>query len=107
MGRISAYGGAETAPGANAAPIQSMAALPERPLSGTCGISQSMDICTGARGGCRGARRVRSRRAQLPRAALIVSRSELIVASTAEGSYPQCAMQLAHRGSLPRPYESQ
>ncbi len=31
------------------------------------------------------------------------SRSEAIVASTAVGSYPQCAMQLAHRSSLPRP----
>ena len=40
---------------------------------------------------------------KLPRAALIVSRSEPIVASTAEGSWPQCAMQLAQRGSLPRP----
>src|SRR5262249_11915000 len=40
---------------------------------------------------------------KLPRAALIDSRSEPTVASTAEGSYPQCAMQLAQRGSLPRP----
>ena len=33
--------------------------------------------------------------------------SEPIVASTAVGSYPQCAMQLLHRSSLPRPYFDQ
>ena len=74
--------GGAAAPGANAAPLQSLAALPERVLNGSCRITPGN---------------------QLPRAALIVSRSELVVASTAEGSYPQCAMQLAHRGSLPRP----
>src|SRR5215212_11505678 len=44
---------------------------------------------------------------QLPIAARIDSRNELRVASTAVGSYPQCAMQLAHRSSLPRPNWSQ
>ena len=72
-------------PVAAAAPIPSMAVLPEQPLSRTSGISPTKSAF------------------QTPRTALIVSRSELIVASTAEGSYPQCAMQLAHRGSLPRP----
>jgi uncharacterized Zn finger protein len=36
-----------------------------------------------------------------------LSLSEPMVASTALGSYPQCAMQLAQRGSLPRPNASQ
>src|SRR6516162_3126304 len=40
---------------------------------------------------------------QVPRMARSDSRSDPIVASTADGSYPQCAMQFAHRGSLPRP----
>jgi hypothetical protein len=40
---------------------------------------------------------------QVPRIARRDSRSDPIVASTADGSYPQCAMQFAHRGSLPRP----
>ena len=35
------------------------------------------------------------------------SRNEPIVANTAVGSYPQWAMQFAHRGSRPRPYRSQ
>ncbi len=30
-------------------------------------------------------------------------RSDCVVATTADGSYPQWAMQLLHRGSLPRP----
>jgi hypothetical protein len=38
-----------------------------------------------------------------PRSARIDSRSDEVVASTADGSYPQCAMQLEQRGSLPRP----
>jgi hypothetical protein len=42
-----------------------------------------------------------------PRSARIDSRSDDVVASTADGSYPQCAMQFEHRGSLPRPYASQ
>ena len=41
--------------------------------------------------------------AQPPRTARSDSRSDPMVASTADGSYPQCAMQFAHRGSLPRP----
>ncbi|CAO0837926.1 hypothetical protein SMICM17S_09167 [Streptomyces microflavus] len=41
------------------------------------------------------------------RAARRDSFSDPMVASTAVGSYPQCAMQLAQRGSLPRPYFSQ
>ena len=40
---------------------------------------------------------------QSPRMARIEARSDPMVASTADGSYPQCAMQFAHRGSLPRP----
>ncbi len=44
---------------------------------------------------------------QVPRIARIDSRREPMVASTADGSYPQCAMQLAQRGSLPRPKASQ
>ena len=36
-----------------------------------------------------------------------LSLSEPVVASTAVGSYPQCAMQLLHRSSLPRPYFDQ
>ena len=39
--------------------------------------------------------------------ARMLSLSEPMVASTALGSYPQCAMQLAQRGSLPRPNASQ
>jgi hypothetical protein len=39
--------------------------------------------------------------------ARMLSRSEPMVASTALGSYPQWAMQLAQRGSLPRPNASQ
>src|SRR4051795_5817212 len=35
------------------------------------------------------------------------SLKDFVVASTAVGSYPQCAMQLSQRGSLPRPYLSQ
>ncbi len=38
-----------------------------------------------------------------PTAARSDSFNEPIVAMTAVGSYPQCAMQLAQRGSLPRP----
>jgi hypothetical protein len=45
--------------------------------------------------------------AQPPRTARSDSRSDPIVARTADGSYPQCAMQFAQRGSLPRPYASQ
>ena len=40
-------------------------------------------------------------------AARIDWRRELIVASTAVGSYPQWDMQLAHRGSRPLPYFDQ
>ena len=43
------------------------------------------------------------RGSQVPRIARIDSRSDDVVASTADGSYPQCAMQFEHRGSLPRP----
>ncbi len=39
----------------------------------------------------------------IPRSARMDCRNDPIVASTAEGSYPQCAMQLAHLGSLPLP----
>ena len=46
-------------------------------------------------------------RDQVPRIARMDSRREPMVASTADGSYPQCAMQLAQRGSLPRPKASQ
>ena len=41
------------------------------------------------------------------RTARIDSRNDDIVAMIAVGSYPQCAMQLAQRGSRPRPYASQ
>jgi hypothetical protein len=40
---------------------------------------------------------------QIPRTARMDSRNDPIVASTADGSYPQCAMQLAHLESLPLP----
>src|SRR5580693_6332812 len=43
---------------------------------------------------------------QLSRRARMPSFSDDIVAITAEGSYPQWAMQFAQRGSLPRPYFS-
>jgi hypothetical protein len=70
MGLVRTFGGAGTAPGTvyGPAPIQSMVALPEQPLSRTCGITSTWDAF------------------RQPRTALIDSRSELIVASTAEGS---------------------
>jgi hypothetical protein len=54
------------------------------------------------RAGGRAGRAARSP-AQVPRSARIDSRRDEVVASTADGSYPQCAMQFEQRGSLPRP----
>src|SRR5580658_7777586 len=47
---LAPYGGAGAAPGAATAPIQSMTALPEQPLSRTCGITSTCEWVVSAAG---------------------------------------------------------
>jgi hypothetical protein len=73
-----------------------------RAAAGAGRVGGAWRAAAGARAGGRD-RGAPARQAAQLRIARIDSRSDPTVASTADGSYPQCAMQFAHRGSLPRP----
>jgi diguanylate cyclase (GGDEF)-like protein len=77
--------------------------LLSRPLETGAAPGRPVGACTNRRGGACAS----PSRDQAARIARRLCRSERDVASTALGSYPQCAMQLSQRGSLPRPYFDQ